>query len=84
MGNIKDEASSSVANELDRIEEMDADEFERALSDIKVPLATMAKARGGKSVHVLQEPSKQMRSTALGEEEEHDEGEEGDVFDVMA
>ncbi len=81
MGSIKDEASSSVASELDRIEEMENDEFERALGEIKVPLATMTKARGGKSLHTIHEPSK-MRSTALGDEEE--EGEEGNIFNVMA
>ncbi len=82
QGNIKDEASNSVASELDRIEEMENDEFERALGEIKVPLATMTKARGGKSLHTIHEPSK-MRSTALGSEEE-EEGEEGNIFNVMA
>jgi hypothetical protein len=87
MGNIKDEASSSVASELDRIEEEEEANFELELSAIKVPLATMTKARGGRSVHVLEEPSKMLRSAVLAEvdEEEGEEGEGGeDVFNVMS
>ncbi len=81
MGNIKDDANSSVASELDRIEEMENDEFERTLSDIRVPAG---QAKAGKRLHTIEEPSKIRRD--LGEEEEDDDGREGNVvvFDSMA
>ncbi len=81
QGNIKDDASSSVASELDRIEEMENDEFERTLSDIRVPAG---QAKAGKRLHTIEEPSKIRRD--LGEEEEDDDGREGNVvvFDSMA